>query len=1138
MKTNNTKKGGCKVYGYHESTEAVHAALMETPVGNRHAYEIITADTPCHPYLDIEFLVPHEDGRHETNPDHGKLIMILKKVRENFKEAYGVEAQFVVLISSRYSTGDDMFKYSYHATIVNIVMANNHNGLMLRLLQVGMEDDHDAKAVSPYYWFHERKSEYKHIVDYLVYGKNRVMRMMGCSKRGSAVPLIKLVDERYAEYFDGSPVVDAMNPTLQELSQSLINQPNAPITPFLPSFQCCDIMVAAKTERHERPYVAKPVTMDARDPNYPFSHDELKEILLKHGDATSRIGDCTQIGATKFKVYCHTCGNRYCLHSPETKQHDGNNFVIILSATGNGKWFACDYFCYGCGTAKGEFFLGKIKRLQSDSVAMSAVIPPLAVSKQFAARHENDLIVYCNPLVEPIPLTHRLVALCSPCGTGKTKEIRRFLPEYSEKNKLGLRIIAAFHRQTMSMTSKKTYPAINGVEMTHYHEIDGEIDIDEVSGLIIQVEALARISNESLMRKNTKTVVILDEFCSIIKQLQSGVGNVARTSAVFNYLLQHADLVIAMDGYFDQARLDIFESYGKEAALLILNTYKSRGDHQFELSRSAKHTLEWQLESMARGENHMCPCCEKSQAMIIVAAIKARFGDEKKVKLYTKEDPYLGEDIDEEWIEYHCVVFTPTIDTGSSCELVKHFQYCTGYASPNGGSTFEAFSQMISRARDIKNFVIACTTSSERFLSCSLQAIVTEKAAVIQNCDAVFFGTQNLASTTHSSTTWANCTPNAKTYVMSIALDRRTRKGMVNELIYNIQRDGGTLKTLEKFNLESEVKKLKTEDGDKPPKTISEADLTLIHKHYDFDFSRISDAKKLMHYAKPHTLAAHHNLETLALYMSFEDAMLRARQDTQRLATGLDLLDKAHKGELRNATDGCRQYGGVLPCSNYFLEANEKGSEICKIITGEGDIFNIPPQTETEIALRLDCSEQPLVDKDGEIGKEICVSQALKTVIITKYKAWIDIEPKLHRTFSFPLLAKPLPLIKVMKILNDVLGVLIGASYTSERKQEQFQKFTVYTFHESAYFRRQTSYYSEDYGDDNASNLPLVKAWAKKPLPALAEGNLIEYEDGIAQPGAEYKRRQGNTGFHKPMKQIQRSDVEPGAASKRRRFGS
>ena len=158
----------------------------------------------------------------------------------------------------------------------------------------------------------------------------------------------------------------------------------------------------------------------------------------------------------------------------------------------------------------------------------------------------------------------------------------------------------------------------------------------------------------------------------------------------------------------------------------------------------------------------------------------------------------------------------------------------------------------------------------------------------------------------------------------------------------------------------------------------------------------------------------------------------------------------------------------------------------------------------------------------------MCVSDAMKNLILVKYKEWIEVDPKLHKTFSFPKQNKPLSFIRVMKILNAVLGVLADASYKSERQQENYRKYIVYALVESTYFHRHSI------GVD-APYIPLVAAWATRPLPELTEGDLIEFAGGIVQPGAAYNRRQGKTGFQSTLRAIQKSDVQPRAAGTKRK---
>jgi hypothetical protein len=167
------------------------------------------------------------------------------------------------------------------------------------------------------------------------------------------------------------------------------------------------------------------------------------------------------------------------------------------------------------------------------------------------------------------------------------------------------------------------------------------------------------------------------------------------------------------------------------------------------------------------------------------------------------------------------------------------------------------------------------------------------------------------------------------------------------------------------------------------------------------------------------------------------------------------------------------------------------------------------------------------------------VSDEIKTRILTKYKEWIEISPKMHKTSSLPSDDAPLSFIKALKILNDVLFILMGACYKSVRKIQRMTRFSVYTLVESELFPREKQIlYDDDYDHDEriendlqTQSTPMVAAWATRAMPELTEGDLIEYEDGIVQPGAAYRRRQGHVGYHSALRRIEKSDIEPEAAA-------
>jgi hypothetical protein len=406
-----------KVYGYHDSVASVHAALKETPIGKRCAYEILTANTPCHPYLDIEFLVRSEGGRHQTDPDHGKLIMILEKVKGNFKEAYGIDAYFMVLIGSRPDDKEgDWFKYSYHAIMTNITMQNNTDSGLKQLLQRGMEVDIDdeAKKTSMFYCqdykhIYDKKKEFKHIVDWGVYSNKRVMRMLGCSKRGSSVPFMKLVDVRYADYFDCSPVVDAITPTLDEFYQSLILQPLSEVTPFLPGFDVPSFAGGSGAAAGGSGAAAggsgaaagynngtRPAATMVRPGELPFDVEEVVRALRSAGDDVSvfsnvkRFERKTPDEAGGWQVQFKKSTERPCVVECG-RTHGSNNVVVMVYEVANSNMsrFRVIAKCFGDGCNGRTCMIGMIGGLAAAKRAARSRSP----AEGGARRRDDDGVV-------------------------------------------------------------------------------------------------------------------------------------------------------------------------------------------------------------------------------------------------------------------------------------------------------------------------------------------------------------------------------------------------------------------------------------------------------------------------------------------------------------------------------------------------------------------------------------------------------------------------------------------------------------------------------------------------------------------------------------------------------------------------
>ena len=78
---------------------------------------------------------------------------------------------------------------------------------------------------------------------------------------------------------------------------------------------------------------------------------------------------------------------------------------------------------------------------------------------------------------------------------------------------------------------------------------------------------------QDFLNPDLKINLILDEWCSISKQMHSKCGNPIKTQAVFAALIKLSHQVTAMDAYLDQPHLDIFESYLGEPGLCLIHKH-------------------------------------------------------------------------------------------------------------------------------------------------------------------------------------------------------------------------------------------------------------------------------------------------------------------------------------------------------------------------------------------------------------------------------------------------------------------------------------------------------------------------------------------------------------------------------------
>ena len=191
---------------------------------------------------------------------------------------------------------------------------------------------------------------------------------------------------------------------------------------------------------------------------------------------------------------------RKCLHAHH-QTHTNNHFIVRVSLVEGGKCWQIMYHCYA-EDCKRKLDLN-IGRIMHTMAAMpDAVDEPMDESSDmmpdgyFAPRPSDMYETYNEPDVRALPHGHRVLALCSPCGTGKTKMLNQFVD--TECLLRNIVLLDLTHRRILTSKVVMTMPMVRGAKCLHYtKDLKGEIFLDAVSkdgvrSVAIQYESLGR----------------------------------------------------------------------------------------------------------------------------------------------------------------------------------------------------------------------------------------------------------------------------------------------------------------------------------------------------------------------------------------------------------------------------------------------------------------------------------------------------------------------------------------------------------------------------------------------------------------------------------------------------------------------
>jgi hypothetical protein len=985
------------------------------------------------------------------------------------------------------------------------------------------------------------------VVDQAVYDKDRNMRTLFSCKKGSSVPFGKI---------SGDPLLDVLIPSPSECDVasdyslfSITKPANTPISVSLLEHDTDQPMQRGSVNAAPRPAVQRPASV--QQGQLPFSLERLQQLLVNNGDKVSVVmGNRVKVNkhSDSYIVPCDQRKQcRHCLHCSD-RFHVSNNCRLVVSLDNSKRW-RVDYHCYAAECKDlASRCIGFIAHdipppVEPEAVQPAAqpdaqpapAAPAAPVSHGVFSRQPDE--TYNAPLLKKLPTVHRVVAVRSACGTGKTKCLTSMLID--EDKVRNMNVIVICHRKSLSKKVRQTFPSLKGSDWFYYTDHKKPVNAREHPYMVFQSESLGRLMYEGLLKDSDReTILVIDEAVSVFHQFKSDFGNREATQSMFYHLCQNAEMVIALDGYLDQDTLDIFEKYTGEQAYLIHNTYQSRAAHKVQFTRDVKGATRQLLKCVQKGERCIAPCFSKEHAENIYKQAKALFGDTKKVLLYTQDCPLNGADVNVVWSDADLVIYTSTIDCGISCETAGLFEWCFAFFDNGTGPTYFAAAQMISRARDVKKFIICCTHKKYHARSLDKNDILNDPkmSKVILKADILFFGVGGYGEhkVLHPGRrTWETCSPIAASIAFIELGERQTHVGIHQYLQQLLQQDGAQVaREWLKYDAQQEplVDKAAV-DAVVLEQQDPQALLKDVIRKYKFNGFDPADEEKLRMYAKPAKVSAYENLNQLAENGSgFAEALDRRKRDVGKCALGLELIKQAGKMD-QNAIDtvaiSSRVFGG-----NYMIDANETAVQFLEVITGATDPFNIPAMSSTVIAARLECEVvvSAISGSQGERERhDLHLSPAKAAQVGSAYKEWILTKPSLH-TPSRLYNGGPLSLVKAVSMLNHVLVTMYDMTFKREGNTKKVNGDRTHTY---------AACVSEDFPRVNPDfschkTKPSIKLWTGVQLKDLSEGEILRVGKRHLQLGPGYATRRGGDYGCAPLPPIQAEDLIP--ASKKRRL--
>jgi len=450
-------------------------------------------------------------------------------------------------------------------------------------------------------------------------------------------------------------------------------------------------------------------SMDSREmvTKNKIKFSEIEKILFKlpsnyytEYDKWLKIGMILNNISEEYKEECYKLWCRWSSQSSKYNEKGMRN-----------KWLSFNNHSgsyVGLGTlikwAKDENIISKEFKFDMETIIMEYPEKPIYISEESL---ENAIIINQNKLEAEVfepHLCNKLLCVQSEKGTGKTFNMLKAL--FKENGKIDIK-----NKNILFVSSRRTFgiKLLNDLEeygFKLYSNIKEGYITDE--RIICQIDSLLRLSLKKY------DIIIIDECESLARYLTSNHfrknDKANMIINIFENYVKKASNVYVLDADLSERCINYYSNLTEceDDFQLIVNDYRPCKDYTI----SCMMYIDWVnkiMKDIQHNKKIVVAMASNNKAKDLEKMIRHDY-KEKKVLLIHKEtsdaDKLQGLlRVNEEWIKYDVIIYTPSVCMGVSFDVVEYFDNIYAYGCANSLGSQE-FCQMMHRVRNPKNKTI------------------------------------------------------------------------------------------------------------------------------------------------------------------------------------------------------------------------------------------------------------------------------------------------------------------------------------------------------------------------------------------------------------------------------------------------